>query len=259
MATKNESTFLTAKKDKFIEFLDKIDDLTLISDIVKIKIDNDHILLYSVIGEKTIKAFKSYTLNTKDYFDVEEDIPYIIDFVINGAKKLLKKLYIYSGNQPVKFEYIHKEVDGILRQVRNCRISDSKLKVGIVGSDLSKIRNLDKNILKKQLDPSNAKGRFKINTKDLDDVRKLCNLHDDEVINIKSKNGLVTCYQQGWELEVDQSDSSFSDLVFAKKYLSCINCEEEFANFSIFPGFLLYAEGEKVVIIAYETDFSEED
>ena len=49
------------KTDKFGDFLKKLEDLTKISPTIKLKIDNDDILIYSVLGKAAVLAFKNYT------------------------------------------------------------------------------------------------------------------------------------------------------------------------------------------------------
>jgi hypothetical protein len=60
--------------DKFGDFLTKLDDLTKISTTIKLKIDNENTLIYSVLGKAAVLAFKNYTLKTKDLFEIKEDL-----------------------------------------------------------------------------------------------------------------------------------------------------------------------------------------
>ena len=69
--TKANKLILKAK-DNFPEFISKLEDLTKIEDIVKLKIDSENILMYSLVGDTSIVAFKSHILNTIDYFDVND-------------------------------------------------------------------------------------------------------------------------------------------------------------------------------------------
>ena len=48
------------KPDKFSDFLDKLVDLAKISDTIKLKIDSENILMYSIVGDTILLAFKSY-------------------------------------------------------------------------------------------------------------------------------------------------------------------------------------------------------
>ena len=64
----------TIKQDKFSELLTKLEDLAKISDTIKLKIDSENILMYSIVGETILLAFKSYLVETNDFFDFKEDI-----------------------------------------------------------------------------------------------------------------------------------------------------------------------------------------
>ena len=57
------------KSEKFTDFISKLDDLTKIEDTIKLKIDNDNILIYSMMGGNVMLAFKNYLINTRDYLD----------------------------------------------------------------------------------------------------------------------------------------------------------------------------------------------
>ena len=46
------------KRDKFDDFLTKLEDLSKISDTIKLKIDSENILMYSIVGETILLAFK---------------------------------------------------------------------------------------------------------------------------------------------------------------------------------------------------------
>ena len=57
------------KSDSFSTLLEKLEDLAKISDTIKLKVDSDNILMYSIVGETILLAFKSYLLDTKDFFE----------------------------------------------------------------------------------------------------------------------------------------------------------------------------------------------
>ena len=51
--------------DNFSDLLTKLEDLAKISDTIKLKVDSDNILMYSIVGETILLAFKSYLLKRK--------------------------------------------------------------------------------------------------------------------------------------------------------------------------------------------------
>ena len=89
MATKLSLKF---NKTNFSDFVSKIKDLTNIEDTVKIKIEQDKILMYSMLSnDVSVLALKSYLVTTSDYidnFDKEETY----DFIITSAAKFVKNL-----------------------------------------------------------------------------------------------------------------------------------------------------------------------
>ena len=54
------------KGDRFSEFLEKLSDLTTIDDTIKLKIDNENILMYSMLGGNVMLAFKNYLVKKSD-------------------------------------------------------------------------------------------------------------------------------------------------------------------------------------------------
>ena len=74
------------KGENFETFISRLDELSSIDDTIKLKIDNQHILMYSMLGGNVLLAFKNFLMNTKDVFDVE-DFDYKLDIITN---KLLR-------------------------------------------------------------------------------------------------------------------------------------------------------------------------
>ena len=52
---------LKLNKDNFLNFVEKLQDLTNISDVIKLKIDNENILAYSMLSnDVAVLALKNY-------------------------------------------------------------------------------------------------------------------------------------------------------------------------------------------------------
>ena len=47
------------KSEKLPEFISKLEDLTKISDNIKIKIESGNTMMYSILGKATVLAFKN--------------------------------------------------------------------------------------------------------------------------------------------------------------------------------------------------------
>ena len=88
--------------DKFEDFIEKLDDLTKISPTLKIKIDNNDILIYSVLGKAAVLAFKNYMFKTKELFILNDDIENTFDIVIIEGKKFVKNLQLRNAEAWLK-------------------------------------------------------------------------------------------------------------------------------------------------------------
>jgi hypothetical protein len=55
------------KSDKISEFISKLEELTKIEDTIKLKIDSENILMYSILGGNIMLAFKNYLLDTDEF------------------------------------------------------------------------------------------------------------------------------------------------------------------------------------------------
>ena len=78
MANKVKFTVIS---EKFEDFINKLSDLTSIDDTIKLKIDNDNILMYSMLGGNVMLAFKNYLVDKSEYFKSEE-LEFTYDVII---------------------------------------------------------------------------------------------------------------------------------------------------------------------------------
>jgi hypothetical protein len=249
-------------QSNFSDFLTKFSDLTSIDDVVKMKIESDEILMYSVISnESSISAFKGYTLNTKDFlenFDQEETF----DFIITSANKFAKNLKFFNPDKPIKLEILYKKSpdDDSVMHVRSAQLTNDKLKISTIGGEQYRIKDLQKSLLNAKLNPKKSKWNFKVSLQDFSNIKKLSNINnEDRTLNINVDNGKVTFNELSkWELEVDQIKNPNANIVFNKKYLSNIN-EDEFISFHVFENFILVKDKDSNLMLSFEQDFTNED
>ncbi len=97
------------KGDKFSEFISKLDELTKIEDTIKLKIDNENIMMYSMLGGNVLLAFKNYLIKTRDYLDYGDDLEFSLDVIIANAKKFVKNLNFIKESDKVTMEITYKE------------------------------------------------------------------------------------------------------------------------------------------------------
>jgi hypothetical protein len=249
-------------QSNFTEFLTKFSDLTSIDDVVKMKIEADEILMYSVISnESSITAFKGYTLTTKDFIeDFTKDETY--DFIITSANKFAKNLKFFNSDKPIKFDLIYKQSpdDDMVMHIRQAQLTNDKLKISTIGGEQYRIKDLQKSLLNAKLNPKKSKWTFKVSLQDFLNIKKLSTINnEDRTLNINVDDGRVTFNELSkWELEVDQIKNPNANIIFNKKYLSNIN-ENEFVNFHVFENFILIKDKDSNLMLSFEQDFNNED
>jgi len=250
--------------DRYSDFVSKLQDLTKISDTIKFKIDKDNILIYSLVGEVAILAFKNYILDTKEYFKYKEDFDYTIDFVVPDAKKFVKKLTFFDSENSIKLSISLKESseDDNIKIARTFTLVDNRLKVNQIGGETYKVRDINKGQLVRLLSPENSSWSFGVSSKDLDDVKKLASISsDDKIIDISVNKNKVN-FSEGtkWNLTVGETDEiENADITFAKKYLSSINTDSEIIKFSIFETFILFNDSCSNLMVSFEQSFDDDD
>lgn len=250
---------LKLNKEKFTDLVTKLQDLTNIEDTIKIKIERDTTLIYTMLtNEVSVLALKNYTIKTSEYFD-NFDRDEMFDFVIISASKFVKNLKFFNTANPIKLDLIYKPLpdDENIMHIRSAQFSNGKLKISCVGGEQYKIKDIRKEILEQRLNLKNSKWNFKISSTDFSDVKKLSSIHNEErILNINVTNGTVTMSENSkWELEIDKIDSPNTNLVFVKKYLSNIDSSKEEIKFHIFETFILIKEDNSNLMLSFEQDF----
>ncbi len=247
--------------DKISDFIDKISDLTKISDTVKLKIDNDNILMYSMIGSNVILAFKNYVIKTREYLEYEDDMEYSLDIVIANSGKFVKNLTFLKTSDKVTMEVSYKAStdDETVMNARSVQIVGGKLKINWVGGEQYELKDITKPQLDQRLDLKNRKWAFTISKADFGDVKKLSSINADRLISINIMSGKVILSETAaWELEVDQLDKDRnSNLILNKKFLSCID-ESQDVEFNIFDNFMLIKGSNSNLMLSFEQNFSDD-
>jgi len=248
------------KTDKFSDFLDKLEDLTKIGDSVKLKIDNQNILIYSIMGGNVMLAFKNYTLNTSDIFD--GDFDYTIDCVLVNCKKLVKNLQFIKTHESPTLEIGYKVSpdDDTIMNARSLQFVGGKLKVNWIAGEHYEVRDINKNTLKQRLDIKNRKWSFKISDSDFSDIKKLSSINSNSIISISVVKGTVFLSEtSAWEMEIDKIDDRNSSLMLNKKFLNCINDNGTGVEFHIFDTFMLIKDDISNLMLSFEQNFADED
>jgi hypothetical protein len=252
----------TIKQDKFNELLNKLEDLAKISDTIKLKIDSENVLMYSIVGETILLAFKSYLIDTNDFFDFKEDIENTLDLVISGSKRFVKNLGFIKSSDKISINIDYRKGDD--EDVDNARfvqIKNGKLKIAIQAGEQSEIRDISKGVLSKRIDLKNSKWSFKVLNSEFQDIKKLSSINSDgKIIHLNIDNKKVILSETSvWEYEVDEVDITDRHLMFNKTFLPSISDKEDYINFYVFDTFVLTKDTESHLMISFEQDFSIDD
>ena len=255
---------LKIKKDKFVDFIQKLNELSNIDDVLKLKITKEKILMYSVVSTTddntgSILAMKYYNLDTSDYIDGIDDKEY--QFILISTNKFIKNLKIMNLDYDIKMDFNFREVENDICQVRTCQFINNKLKLTYIGGEDSKIKDITYENIESRFNPSKAKARFHVSIEDLTSIKKLCSINSEErIFNIHIKNGLVTLFETGkWEIEVDNITAKNNQLYFTKKYLSNISMENDNIEFLLFETFIVIKDDISSLLCAFEQTFDEDD
>ena len=246
--------------DKMSDFISKLDDLSKIEDTIKLKIDNQNILMYSILGGNIMLAFKNYLLKTDEYFTGEE-FDFTLDVIIANSKKFVKNLNFLLESPKVTIEFTYKESqdDDDIMNTRSIQVVGGKLKVNWLAGEHYELRDINKESLKTNLNINKRKWFFNISKGDFSDVKKLSNINSDRIININIDSGKVLLSEKAaWELECDSIDEDRSaSLILNKKFLSCIKDDKDI-QFSIFDNFMLIQDENSNLMLSFEQDFSDD-
>lgn len=246
--------------DKMSDFISKLDDLSKIEDTIKLKIDGDNILMYSILGGNVMLAFKNYLLKTSDYFK-GDDFEFTLDVIIVNSKKFVKNLNFLTESQKVTIEFTYKESndDDSIMNARSIQVVGGKLKVNWLAGEHYELRDINKDSLKTNLNIQKRKWFFNISHNDFSDVKKLSNINSDRIINITIDSGKVLLSEKAaWELECDSiEDDRNASLMLNKKFLGCIKDDKDI-QFSIFDNFMLIQDENSNLMLSFEQDFSDD-
>lgn len=255
-------------KEYFSDFVDKMQDLAQISDVIKLKINKEFILAYSLVAnDVAVLCLKSYLLETNQYIKgLNNDLNY--DLVVSPSSKFVKNIKFFEDFSVINGEFNFKSSyeDESIMHIRAINISTpaskgDRLKITLIGSELSKIRDLNKNTLDARMNPKLSKWGFVLNQEDLASIKKMCAINsDDKTINIIVDDSIVYFSEEGkWNLQVSDAEFKNVKITFNKKYLSNINTDEKKIDFKIFETFILISDEHSKLLLSFETDFSTED
>ena len=251
------------KKEKFSDFISKLDDLTQIEDSIKLKIDSENILIYSMMGGNVMLAFKNYLVQTSDYLETSDEFDFALDVIIANAKKFVKNLQFLTQSEKIGLDITYKasQDDDSVMNARSIVVTGGKLKVNWLAAEHYEMRDINKQALKQRLDLKSRKWSFKISKSEFTDIKKLSSINSERIIHITVSGTKVSLSERAaWELEIDSLEiERNANLMLNKKFLSCINNEKEHIEFSIFDNFMLIKDDNSNLMLSFEQDFSDDE
>lgn len=251
------------KNDKFEDFISKLSDLTSIDDTVKLKIDNENILIYSMLGGNVMLAFKNFLVKTDEYLEMKEPLDFTYDVIIANCGKFVKNLEFIKSQPKITMTLSCKESqeDENVMVTRSMQIVGGKLKVNWLAAERYEMRDINKDILKQRLDIKLRKWSFVISKEDFLDVKKLSTINADKIISIEVNNGKVILSEKAaWELEIGEIEKKTASLIFNKRFFKCIDVsEKEEIEFNMFETFMLIKGEKSNLMLSYEQDFDDDD
>jgi hypothetical protein len=248
--------------DKFYDLTQKLEDLAKISDTIKIKIDPENILVYSIVGETILIAFKSYILNTQEYLTSKTEIESPLDIIISGAKRFVKNLGFIKYSEKIIWDVdFRSNSDDDSQLARFVQVKNGKFKIGLQGGETTEIRDITKSQLESRINLKNKKWQFQINKSEFQDIKKLASINSDgKVIHLNIEDGKVLLSELStWEYQVDKVEMTDRHIMFNKTFLSSINDDVDKINFFVFDTFILTQDTQSNLMISIEQDFSVED
>jgi hypothetical protein len=253
---------LVIKNDMFGDLINKLSDLTSIDDTIKLKIDNENILIYSMLGGNVMLAFKNFLIKTNDYFEIKDELEYSYDVIIANCGKFIKNLEFLKTQPKITMTLSCKESqeDETVMCARTIQVVGGKLKVNWLAAERYEMRDINKDILFEKLNLKNRNWSFVISKQDFSDVKKLSSINSEKIISIDVINGeIILSEKAAWELKIGETENKSANLIFNKRFFKCIDDDRDEIEFSMFENFILIKDNYSNLMLSYEQDFSNED
>jgi hypothetical protein len=246
--------------ENFNTFREKLQDLTRLSDNVKLSITNDSILMYSILGSsQLVLAMKSYQLDTDDYIDLGEVLDTPLDCIILSAKKFVKNIGFVKLDKEIKCDISYRVFDDGCSEVRKFTFKNDKLKLNIQTGDRNEVKNITKDQMNATLDPNKKEWDFNVSTSDFNDISKLAKINSEEtrrILDIFAEGGKVKLSERSlWEIEVDDTDQPDANIKINKNYLPFIDTSPTGVDFNVFGNFIFVETENSKLMISFEQTF----
>ena len=233
-------------------FLDKIHDLLSIDNEVLLKISNNNILLYSIVGEKlNVNAFKSFVFKTEEVFSFDTELTQEIRFIITNGSKFEGSLKNYLDyNEEIKCEFFMNDDT----YADNFKFKNSKLRLSVNGGDSRGMNcNIDIEKINKTLNKDNIDFKFVMDKSSYAKIKKISAIdNENDILTLNINDNALTIGENGWDLELCKIDHEDLSITFPKKYFKSITFTEDEITIFVFDTFILIDNKNTNLLIALE-------
>jgi len=233
-------------------FLEKVHDLLSIDNEILLKINNNNILLYSIVGEKmNVNAFKSFIFNTNEIFTFNEPLEKEIRFIINNGSKFESTLKNYSDfNESINCEFFMNDDT----YADNFKLKNSKLRLSVNGGDVRGMNTtIDIEKINKTLNKDNIDFKFMLDKNSYAKIKKIATIDgENDILSLNINDNNLTIGEGSWDLKICEIEHDDLSISFPKKYFKSISFTEDEINVYVFDTFLLIDNKNTNLLIALE-------
>src|SRR5574344_46613 len=256
---KIENIKFSFKKNMFKDIVDKIKDITIISDDIHFEIDKDYIYFYSISNnDNKTTAFRNYILKTDDYMSFNV-FSFNISFIISNAKNLVRSLSFFDDGTIMTLSY--RLLDDMSNMADGNKISfkNKKLTINWI-SGISIIKKIPRDKLDIMINTSNDICKFDIKADDINAVKKLVSINSKyaNITMMLSNAKIIFSQENAWELDVGTIDNSVNKIILLdKNVLKYINNIDGDITFNIHDNFLLIKNDVSNLMLSYQQNFDD--
>jgi hypothetical protein len=233
-------------------FIDKVHDLLAIDDEILLKINNDNILLYSIVGEKmNVNAFKSFIFKTNEIFSFIDVLSSEIRFIVTNGSKFENILKNYLDfNEEIECEFFMNDNT----YADNFKLKNSKLKLSINGGDVRGMNTtIDIEKINKTLNKDNIDFKFLLDKNSYAKIKKIASIdNENDILTLSIENKKLTIGENNWNLKICDIEHDDLSITFPKKYFKSITFIEDEINVYVFDTFILIDNQNTNLLIALE-------
>jgi len=244
MAKKRISTQKASYKislDKLEILNSKMKDLTKLDKSIFLKLDNETLLLYSLVGKgANIHSFKSHTMKIKETFNVikdelEEEILYkILDGkrFTNSISMFIKYMRSQKIFDDVEFQLSYYPETFICEKLM---IKNKKSKEITPGEKPENNEDIDTDQIEDLMDIDLTNYNFDLEEDSFKYIKSKAGIEkDNDVLYMNIKDEKLSIGENRWDLEICEIAGLEDETVsFPKKYFNCINFEVD-SNMKIY-------------------------